>query len=156
LLIAYSSGAAADISIRALGSAPPPRRVIELQPIEVPDDLDAEDPLRTDCGPLLDRVTRALKRSGALEITPVDGRSLLGRYYLGRINGESPPLSVEFRVDCNRKSHEPAAWSDNGLYHERRAGRLEASFTMPSHKNPALLPLASIESRLDRILTSTR
>jgi hypothetical protein len=158
LLIACSSHATADISIRALGSAPPPPRVIRLDPIVVADDLDDEDPLRTDCGPLLDKVTRGLRRSGALEVTPVDGRSLIGRYYLGRIRddrGESAPLSVEFRVDCNRKSRDATAWSDNGLFHERRLGRLEASFTMPSHRTPALLPLASIQSRLDRILATS-
>jgi hypothetical protein len=148
LVVCLAGVAHGDVSVGSAGPAPAPPLVLDF---EDPPGM-RDDPARKGCEATLGRAQKSLKRRGALEITRVDGRSLLASIYLGRI-GREPPVSVSVRLDCTQKSRTDAAWSARATDFEKHVGRLQASFFIPPlSATPEFI--ATVQSSLDRVLAS--
>jgi len=163
LVLTFASPGRADLTVPATPRGDPngafePRVQPALPPVAQEDDDEPTDPgaqARVQCAPLLQAAGRALRRGGAIEISPVDGRSLLASFFLRGRQARSPSLSVEVRVDCMRRPRSDGPWSASDSYFERQVGRLQASFIIPP-RSQANAFLQQVETSLDRVLASTR
>jgi hypothetical protein len=160
VLLALTSTAYADISIRALGaSEPAPRVYVVNTTIVVPQEEDDEEPIDRDatvralCAPLLKSATSTLRKTGAIEISPIDGRSLVANYFLDGRRKNASSVNVEVRVDCLRKLRDDRAWQASDSYFERQKGRLQVSFIIPRGSR-ALAFLPQMQASLDRVILS--
>jgi hypothetical protein len=159
VLLALTATAHADISIRAIGeSEPAPRVYVAKEPIVVPQQ-DDEEPVDRDatvralCAPLLKSATSTLRKTGAIEISPIDGRSLVANYFLDGRRKNASSLNVEVRVDCLRKLRDDPAWQASDSYFEKQKGRLQVSFIIPRGSR-ALAFLPQMQASLDRVILS--
>ncbi len=159
VLLALTSTAHADLSVRAMGASDPaPRVYVSDTTIVVPqqdDDepVDRDATIRLLCAPLLKSATAALRRTGAIEISPIDGRSLVANYFLDGRRQRSPSVNVEVRVDCLRRSRIDATWNASDSYFERQVGQLQASFIIPP-RSRANAFLTQMQASLDRVIMS--
>ncbi len=159
LLLALTSTAWADISIRALGdSEPAPRVYVAKETIVVPQEdddepVDRDATVRALCAPLLKSATSTLRKTGAIEISPIDGRSLVANYFLDGRRKNASSLNVEVRIDCLRKLRDDPEWQASDTYFERQRGRLQVSFLIPRGSR-ALAFLPQMQASLDRVILS--
>jgi hypothetical protein len=158
VLLALTSTAWADLSIRAIGdSEPAPRVYVAREPIVIQADddepVDRDATVRALCAPLLKSATSALRKTGAIEISPIDGRSLVANYFLDGRRKNASSVNVEVRVDCLRRLRDDAAWQTSDSFFERQKGRLQVSFFIPRGSR-ALAFLPQMQASLDRVILS--